>query len=123
MIDEVEYEYDFSKFRIEDKNVDICYHFAASMFGENSFWLKNEILLSPQRYLDQVTLLTSATVDMHNTGVTSYLKEATDKFFYFKLKLANGETIILHVGRYRDSQKLYLYYASRRLPEYVENPQ
>ena len=37
--------------------------------------------------------------------------------------LANGEKIILHVGRYRESQKLYLYAASEDLPVYVENPQ
>ncbi len=37
--------------------------------------------------------------------------------------MANGDNIILHVGRYKVSKKLYLYAASKMLPEYVENPQ
>lgn len=117
------YEFDFRKFRRQQDKIDVCLHFAKSMFGNENYWLKNEVLLSPQRYLDKSRVITSAEVDSHNTSAaTIALKEATDKFFYLETTLANGEKIILHVGRYRESQKLYLYAASKELPEYVENP-
>lgn len=122
------YEFSFKDFvyRHDGKKdkAQICRHFAGSMFGNENYWLKNEILLSPQRYLDNAVLIVRADVDTHNTGAaTIALKEATDQFFYFETKLANGEKVILHVGRYRAVQKLYLYAASKELPEYVENPQ
>ena len=122
------YEFDFNNFKyrangMSDK-VDICRHFSRSMFGDKNYWLKNEILLSPQRYMDKSHLKARADIDHHNTGAaTIALKEATERFFYFETTLANGEKIILHVGRYKVSQKLYLYAASKMLPEYVENPQ
>ena len=122
------YEFDFNNFKyrangMSDK-VDICRHFSRSMFGDKNYWLKNEILLSPQRYMDKSHLKARADIDHHNTGAaTIALKEATEKFFYFETMLANGEKIILHVGRYKVSQKLYLYAASKMLPEYVGNPQ
>lgn len=122
------YEFELKSFRYNHDGkrykVDICRHYARSMFGNDNYWLKNEILLSPQRYLDNSIVKATANVDHHNTGAaTIALKEATDKFFYLETELANGDTIILHVGRYKGSQKLYLYAASERIPEYVENPQ
>ena len=127
-IDNEIYEFDFRNFRYLHDNrsdkINICHHFSMCMFGHRNYWLKNEILLSPQRYLDKSHLRGKADIDHHNTGAgTIALKEATDKFFYFETTLANGEKIILHVGRYRESQKLYLYAASEDLPVYVENPQ
>lgn len=126
-IDGVQYEFDFGNFRFmhDDKSdkVDICKHFSASLFGHQSYWLKNGVLFNPQKYLDKARFLTSADVDAHNTGIaTVALKNATDKFFYYGLKLADGNSIILHVGRYKTSQKLYLYAATEKLPEYVQNP-
>ena len=122
-IDKTDYELDFSNFRFENNKVDICFHFASSMFGNSSYWLKNDILLHPQRYLKKASFITSADVDIHNVGTTLALKQATDKFFYLKVKLADKKEIILHLGRYKDSQKLYLYSATESLPEYVRNPQ
>ena len=119
------YEFSFEDFvyRHDGKKekAQICRHFARSMFGDENYWLKNEILLSPQRYLDNAVLIARADIDAHNTGAaTVALKEATDKFFYFETKLANGKKVILHVGRYKALQMLYLYAASKELPEYVE---
>ncbi len=119
-IDGTSYEFDFDVFRMNGAKVDVCHHFAASMFGDDSFWLKNEILLDPQRSFARARLVTQSGVDLHNVGNTLKLKEATDKFFYFSLKLADGTDIFLHVGRYKTG-KLYLYSASAELPEYVKN--
>lgn len=121
-IDGVEHEFDFNTFRKDGAKVDICHHYASSLFGNEAFWLKNEILLNPQRFIDLAHLVTSADVDAHNSGDVQVLKDATDKFFYFKLKLADGTDIYLHVGRYKASQKLYLYFASTELPTYINNP-
>lgn len=119
------YEFSFEDFvyRHDGKKekAQICRHFARSMFGDENYWLKNEILLSPQRYLDNAVLIARAEVDAHNTGAaTTELKASTDQFFYFETKLANGKKVILHVGRYKALQMLYLYAASKELPEYVE---
>lgn len=123
-IDAVEHEFDFSKFRQNGTKVDVCHHFTASMIGDDSYWLKNEILLNPQHYFDKSRLAASSGIDEHNTGAaTIELKNATDKFFYLETLLGNGGKIILHVGRYKSSQKLYLYHASYTLPVYVQNPQ
>ena len=123
-IDGVEHEFDFSKFRQNGTKVDVCHHFTSSMIGNDSYWLKNEILLNPQHYFDKARLVASSEIDEHNTGAaTIELKNATDKFFYLETLLGNGGKIILHVGRYKSSQKLYLYHASYTLPVYVQNPQ
>ena len=123
-IDGTEHEFDFRKFKKDGEKVDICRHYAASMFGDGDYWLKNEILLNPQHYLDNGTTISNAAVDPHNTGVaTQKLKDATDRFFYIRTKLANGNAIILHVGRYKDSGKLYLYAATKELPLYARTSQ
>ena len=121
VIDDTEYEFDFKKFRHKNNKVDICYHFAGSMFGNDDFWLKNEILINPQPYLDNGITVGYAGIDYHNSGIaTQELKYATDEFFYVKTKLANSNDIILHVGRYKSSRKLYLYYATKELPVYAK---
>ena len=123
-IDGIEYEFDFRNFRNGKNKVDICHHFAASMFGNEDYWLKNEILFNPQHYLDNGTTISNAAVDPHNTGVaTQELKDATDRFFYIRTRLANGNEAILHVGRYKDSGKLYLYAATKELPLYARTSQ
>ncbi|MCR4826886.1 MAG: hypothetical protein K5882_08055 [Bacteroidales bacterium] len=93
---------------------------------EKTGWLKlkNEILLNPQPYLNKGVTIADAAVDHHNTGAaTIKLKDATDRFFYIKTRLANSNEVILHVGRYKDSGKLYLYAASHELPEYARTSQ
>ena len=123
-IDGTEHDFDFRKFKKDGEKVDICRHYAASMFGDGDYWLKNEILLNPQHYLDNGTTISNTAVDPHNTGVaTQKLKDATDRFFYIRTRLANGNAIILHVGRYKESGKLYLYSASKELPEYARTSQ
>lgn len=94
------------------------------MFGDADFYLKNEILLNPQSYLDNGTTVGYAAIDPHNSGAaTQKLKDATDRFFYIRTTLANGNEVILHVGRYKDSGKLYLYSATKELPEYARTSQ
>ena len=123
-IDGAEYELDFRNFGRGNDKVDICHHFAASMFGDADYWLKNEILLNPQFYLNRGVTIANAAVDPHNTGTaTQKLKDATDRFFYIRTKLANGNEVILHIGEYRDSGKLYLYAATKELPEYARTSQ
>ena len=123
-IDGTEHEFDFAKFKIGELKVDICHHYAASMFGSDDFYLKNEILLNPQSYLDKGVTVGNAAIDPHNSGAaTQKLKDATDRFFYIRTTLDNGNEVILHVGRYRDSGKLYLYSASKELPEYARTSQ
>ena len=56
-------------------------------------------------------------------AATQKLKDATDRFFYIRTTLDNGNEVILHVGRYKDSGKLYLYSASKELPEYARTSQ
>ena len=86
--------------------------------------MKNKILLNPQPYLDKGVMVGNAAIDHHNTGAaTQKLKDATDRFFYIRTTLDNGNEVILHVGRYRDSGKLYLYSASKELPEYARTSQ
>lgn len=123
-IDGMEYEFDFRNFGNGKNKVDICHHFAASMFGNEDYWLKNEILLNPQFYLDNGITIGNAPIDPHNSGVaTQKLKDATDRFFYIRTKLANGNDVILHVGRYKESGKLYLYSATKELPGYARTSQ
>lgn len=123
-INGTDYEFDFNKFRKDGEKVDICYHYAKSMFEDTDYWLKNEILLNPQPYLNKGVTIADAAVDHHNTGAaTIKLKDATDRFFYIKTRLANSNEVILHVGRYKDSGKLYLYAASHELPEYARTSQ
>jgi len=70
--------------------------------------------------LDKGVTVGNAGIDPHNSGAdTQKLKDATDKFFYIRTTLANGNEVILHVGRYKDSGKLYLYAATKELPEYA----
>lgn len=123
-IDGKEYEFDFRNFGNGKNKVDICHHYAASMFGDDDFFLKNKILLNPQPYLDKGVTVGNAAIDHHNSGVaTQKLKDATDRFFYIRTTLDNGNEAILHVGRYRDSGKLYLYAATKELPLYAKTPQ
>ena len=123
-IDGTEHEFDFGSFGNGKHKVDICHHYAASMFGDVDFWLKNEILLNPQSYFDNGVTIGNAAIDPHNSGAaTQRLKDCTNRFFYIKTRLANGKEVILHVGRYKDSGKLYLYSASKELPEYARTPQ
>lgn len=79
------------------------------------FWLRNEIIKADLFALLEDTTLVGKKVcnTTHNTNKeTVRLKKATDFFFYYKKIHPNGETIYLHIGRYRETGNMYLYDAT-----------
>lgn len=91
-------------------------HFAEGLFGKKDlFWLKNEIAIRNISDLCKESIYIGKKVSdiTHNTNKkTLRLKKATDYFFYYKKVLPNDKTIFLHIGRYRETNKMYLYDAT-----------
>ncbi len=112
------------KHNMDFSDKEINNHFAKEMIKESHYWLKNEILLNPQPYLDKATLVGKKKSDSsHNKKKkTVKLKQATDYYFYYQASLADGSTIYLHVGRFRDSGNTYLYSATPNPPKNMETP-
>lgn len=50
------------------------------------------------------------------------LKERTDYFYYFKAKMYGKYDCYIHVGRYREDKKLYLYTIAEGKPQDLEIP-
>ena len=102
-------------------------HYAQDLIGKkNIFWIKNEILPKIQDYIKNAECVGKKVSDSgHNTRrKTIKLKENTDYFFYFKIKLPNGEDAYLHLGRYKKGYtkegKCYLYSITKNPPENME---
>ncbi len=109
---------------ILDKYVKHC---VRGMRGNKKvFWIKNEILPKIQDYINNAQCIGRKLSDAtHNTRASTVnLKLNTDYFFYFKIKLPNGEDAYLHLGRYKkgtaDEGKLYLYNIAKNPPENME---
>ena len=110
---EVEVEFELKRLR----------HYADSMFGnKNFYWIKNEIIQDLPQYIESATCKGRKRSDSsHNQNRnTINLKDATDYFYYFETKLPNGETAYIHLGRWRETQKMYIYAITKNLPENIE---
>lgn len=97
-------------------------HFAQDMYKDKLYWVKNEIMQNPQPFLDNATLVGRKVSDSsHNTNrETKKLKGKTDYFYYYRVDLLDGEKIFIHLGRYRDTGKMYLYSATTKVPKNME---
>ena len=91
------------------------------------FWIKNEILPQIDEYLKTAECIGKKKSDeKHNSNKeTVKLKEQTDYFYYFKIKLPNGEYAYLHLGRYNAKKvgkegKMYLYSITGKIPKDME---
>lgn len=100
-------------------------HFAKDLFNNDAYWVKNEILASPQRYFDKAEFVGFKPSDTtHNTNrETLRLKAKTDFFYYFKVLMPDGKPLYLHIGHYKDSNTLYLYSASIYPPKEIKTLQ
>ena len=110
---EVEVEFELKRLR----------HYADSMFGnKNFYWVKNEIIQDLPQYIESAICKGRKRSDSsHNQNRnTINLKDATDYFYYFETKLPNGETAYIHLGRWRETQKMYIYAITKNLPENIE---
>ncbi len=97
-------------------------HFAQDCFKDDIYWVKNEVLLNPQPFLDEAELVGRKLSDTtHNTNrETKKLKAKTDYFYYYKITFSKGDELYLHLGRYKDTGNMYLYSASVKPPKNME---
>ena len=103
-------------------------HYAQDCFGNKKmFWIKNQILPNIDSYINNATCIARKVSDAtHNTRKkTKKLKEKTDYFYYFPIRLPNGENAVLHLGRYNNKKigkegKMYLYSITKKIPENAE---
>ena len=98
-------------------------HYARDTFGEKDiFWLKNEILPHIDQYIKEAKCVGRKISDTtHNTNKrTLQLKKQTDYFYYFEITLPNKRNVYLHLGRFRESQNLYLYTVTKKTPKEME---
>lgn len=94
----------------------------AMAFSENHV-LKNEgIELIPEWLKNAECVGRKESDASHNTGKTKRLKERTDYFYYFKTKLFGKYDCYIHVGRYREDKRLYLYTIAEGEPKDLESP-
>ena len=100
-------------------------HFAQDCYKDGIYWVKNEVLLNPQPFLDKSELIGRKPSDTsHNTNrETKKLKAKTDYFYYYKITFPKGEELYLHLGRYKDTGTMYIYSASVKSPKNMEPPQ
>ncbi|HQG73487.1 hypothetical protein [Tenuifilum sp.] len=97
------------------------------MFGDKKyFWIKNETLKNIDNYIKTAKCIGRKASDAsrNKRKETVKLKENTDYFYYFEIKLPNEVNAYLHLGRYkkgiRDEGKFYLYSISKNLPKNIE---
>ena len=98
-------------------------HYVDSLFGNQKlYWLKNAIIKQLPEMVESSKCIGRKESDAtHNTGKkTLKLKRATDYFYYFETTLPNGETAYIHLGRWRETQKMYIYAITKNLPENIE---
>lgn len=98
-------------------------HYARDTFGEKDiFWLKNEILPHIDQYIKEAKCVGRKISDTtHNTNKrTLQLKKQTDYFYYFEITLPNKRNVYLQLGRFRESQNLYLYTVTKKTPKEME---
>ena len=94
----------------------------AMAFSENHV-LKNEgIELIPEWLKNAECVGRKESDASHNTVKTKRLKERTDYFYYFKTKLFGKYDCYIHVGRYREDKRLYLYTIAEGEPKDLESP-
>ena len=94
----------------------------AMAFSENHV-LKNEGIERIPEWLKNAECIGRKESDTsHNTGKTKKLKERTDYFYYFKAKMYGKYDCYIHVGRYREDKKLYLYTIAEGAPQDLEIP-
>ena len=104
-------------------------HYCHDLSGKkNIYWIKNEVLPKIDKYLKEAEYVGRKECDRgHNTNKeTLRLKKQTDYFYYFKIKLPNGENCYLHLGMYNEHKigkqgMLYLYSISKNAPNEMEN--
>ncbi|MBQ0016094.1 MAG: hypothetical protein KBT04_03850 [Bacteroidales bacterium] len=103
-------------------NKKINRHYADCLFEKKEFFVKNELLYD-QSLLKNAELVGWKPSDTsHNTNKdTIRLKRKTDYFYYYRLTIGNN-VIYLHIGHYRDTSNLYLYYASLKSPKDMKQP-
>ena len=98
-------------------------HYVDSLFGNQKlFWFKNAIIEQLPKIVESSECVGRKESDTtHNTAKkTLKLKNATDYFYYFETKLPNGETVYIHLGRWRETQIMYIYAITKNLPENIE---
>ena len=85
------------------------------------FWIKNILLPKIDKYIPQLECRGYLGCDNHNTNKdTQELKDKTDYFFYFELKLPNGAMCYVHLGHLEkgpNKGKMYLYSITKDLPK------
>lgn len=83
------------------------------------YWLKNEVLNSPEKYFKNAKYISDASVDLsHNTNKNRIrLKKHFIRYYYSEIILANGEKAYLNVVKHDDG-KFYLYTISKRITSY-----
>jgi hypothetical protein len=97
-----------------------------SMLGDkNVFWLKNQILPTIQKYIQNAEYIGRKRSDhTHNSRKeTIRLKKATEHFYYFQSKLPNGQNICIQIGKYKPEKKggaHYFYTITKNIPEGIE---
>lgn len=104
-------------------------HYCHDLSGKkNIYWIKNEVLPKIDKYLKEAEYVGRKECDRgHNTNKEALrLKKQTDYFYYFKIKLPNGENCYLHLGMYNEQKigkqgMLYLYSISKNAPNEMEN--
>ena len=98
-------------------------HYVDSLFGnQRLYWLKNAVIEQLPDIVESSKCIGRKVSDVtHNTArKTLKIKRATDYYYYFETTLPNGETAYIHLGRWRETQAMYIYAISKNLPENIE---
>ncbi len=98
-------------------------HYVDSLFGNKRlYWLKNAVIEQlPEIVKSSECIGRKVSDTTHNTAKkTLKIKRATDYYYYFKTILPNGETAYIHLGRWRETQKMYIYAITKNIPENIE---
>ena len=109
--------------KVVEYNMKQLNHYVDSLFGNQKlFWFKNAIIEQLPKIVESSECVGRKESDTtHNTAKkTLKLKNATDYFYYFETKLPNGETVYIHLGRWRETQIMYIYAITKNLPENIE---
>ena len=82
------------------------------------YWVKNEVLMNPEKYFAKAQYISSADVDLdHNSGKTRRLKKHFKKYYYAKITMANGKEAYLNIVLHDDGN-YYLYTISKNMTNY-----
>lgn len=100
--DGVNYDVEFTRFGIEE--------YAQSMYKDKNYWLKNTLLDSMPDIIKNAQYIGKKVCDTtHNSGRKLKIKQQTDYFYYYRISLPGGDSAILHLGRWKNNHKMYLY--------------